>query len=826
MSKLILTHDSAPQQHQVHHFHYTLWPDFGSPPSTVEFNALVKQFSLFSDDRPILAHCSAGLGRTGVLVAVHTALECHKAGHKVDLPAIVRQMRRQRGGMIQTQEQYQFCYQALADALQSKRLQRVGSEPTMKSPQARSDRPFSEPTQGQDTPRTRRHKMYLQYNLPPPPVAPPPLLTESFSSSDPLLAPSPTPPPPTPASSPPENSLATSLISSPRASPTFPANVVAMTDLSPGNTATPFALSPLAGSPPAATPVAVPTQVNSLPASDKAGEDIVTSPPPPSSSPPPPISPMSPLEISPVPSKLPLVLLTPPPPIDDADMDEDDRILYQSRHPQAKPYKKEAAQELAKTGGLKETIGAASSNKANVGTKKSLTSTRVGGRKTLHQTTPPALLDSSQFSTLPPLPPLPTEQAPLFPAEPPSPVGSEALPSPPAPSQSQEQHTGELPQPPNSTEEPGFSLPEDSDSFSLDYRPRPAQKKDFKPKPLLNQPVPVPSGISRRTPLNLGGSQKPSSPFATDSSHKQHLHFGTSQELSAEKPPVQQLVPPETSQHSQLKSDAVENPLSHSRNLPSQEPTNLASVKSDGERSKRGVGKLNIPELFTAAASEQPPPTSKKIVNVRNGGTAPLVQETSSSQQASKQEPAILGARQPPESLVKPPITTQQDTHRTSQDTTRTSQNTTRTSQDTTRTSQDTTMTPQDTTGALQPTSQVETNTSVLDWVKRLEAGRRTHTTSSNPKPSDPVTETNKKISVASLINSKSAQPTPEFSKGMSSTNPKPSELGTPIAPLTNPKPHVSPVQAMSSADAQVISSTLSDEVQGSVAQLKRLFAS
>ena len=135
-------------------------------------------------------------------------------------------------------------------------------------------------------------------------------------------------------------------------------------------------------------------------------------------------------------------------------------------------------------------------------------------------------------------------------------------------------------------------------------------------------------------------------------------------------------------------------------------------------------------------------------------------------------------------------------------------------------------MTPQDTTGALQPTSQVETNTSVLDWVKRLEAGRRTHTTSSNPKPSDPVTETNKKISVASLINSKSAQPTPEFSKGMSSTNPKPSELGTPIAPLTNPKPHVSPVQAMSSADAQVISSTLSDEVQGSVAQLKRLFAS
>ena len=821
MSKLILTHDGEPQQHQVHHFHYTLWPDFGSPPSTVEFNALVKQFSLFFDDHPILAHCSAGLGRTGALVAVHTALECHKAGHKVDLPAIVRRMRRQRGGMVQTLEQYQFCYQAIADMLMSKRLQRVGSEPIMKSPQARSDRPFSEPTQqGHDTPRTRRHKMYLQHNLPPPPDAPPPLLvqqTESSSSSEPLLAPSPIPPPlpPTPKSPPPENNLlASPLISSPGASPTAPANMVAMTNLSPGNTATPFVLSLLAGSPSTATSVATPSQVDPPPASDKAsgGAVALQSPPPPSSSPPPPISP---LESSPVPSKLPLVLLTPPP-IDDVDMDEDDRILYQSRHPEAKPYKREA---VTKTIGLKETIGVVSSNRANVGTKKSLTSTRVGERKTLHQSTPPALLlDGSQISPQPPLPPLPTEQAPR-------PQENKALPSPPAPSQSQEQkHTGELPQPPSSTVEPGFSLPEDSDSFSLDYRPRPAQKKDSKPKPQQSQQASAPSGISRRTPLNLGGSQKPFSPLESNPSHKQHSHFGISQEPAAEnseKPPVQ-LVQSEAPQHSQLKSNALENPPSHDGNLTSQEPH--PAVKPDGDKSKRGVGKLNIPELFVAA-SERQPPTSKKIVSVRIGGIAPLVQEASSSQQTSKQEPAALGTRQP-ESLVKPSITTQQDTARSAQDTTRTSQDTTRTSEDTTRTSQDTTRTFQDTSGALQPTSQEEPNTAVLDWVKRLESGKRT--SPSIPKPSDPGA--NKKTSIASLINSKPIQPTPEFSKG---TNPKPSEpvpdevtKRTPVPSLTNPKPHIPVVQATSPADAAQSSSTISGEAQGTVAQLKRLFAS
>jgi len=47
--------------------------------------------------------CSAGVGRTGVLIGMLTACSCIEAGLAVDMLAIVRQMRDQRAILIQTQ---------------------------------------------------------------------------------------------------------------------------------------------------------------------------------------------------------------------------------------------------------------------------------------------------------------------------------------------------------------------------------------------------------------------------------------------------------------------------------------------------------------------------------------------------------------------------------------------------------------------------------------------------------------------------------------------------------------------------------------------------
>ena len=105
---------------EVTHYHFTGWPDFGTPRTPAGFVELVRCVGGASggEEGPILVHCSAGLGRSGVFVAVHSSLEVQSKGAgRIDLETTVREMRKQRGGMVQTAEQYRFCFEATAEAL-------------------------------------------------------------------------------------------------------------------------------------------------------------------------------------------------------------------------------------------------------------------------------------------------------------------------------------------------------------------------------------------------------------------------------------------------------------------------------------------------------------------------------------------------------------------------------------------------------------------------------------------------------------------------------------------------------------------------------------
>lgn len=197
-SKLLVSMEGNSEKRHLTHYHYTMWPDFGNPPVS-GFLDMVHKVGSSVKGKPIVVHCSAGLGRTGVFITVHTALECHRAKDKVEIEAIVRRIRQQREGMIQTLDQYRFCFVAVAEALAPEQLPRTESEPTRR-PRVKEARPFSEPPSDQDTPNTRRRKLYLQHAIPPPPPYPPP---PSDSEDESKLATTPPTSPPPPSTSPP-----------------------------------------------------------------------------------------------------------------------------------------------------------------------------------------------------------------------------------------------------------------------------------------------------------------------------------------------------------------------------------------------------------------------------------------------------------------------------------------------------------------------------------------------------------------------------------------------------------------------------------------------
>ena len=106
----------------VYHLHYSDWPDFGVPKSSKSIRALMSYANLYSDlgatqglAGPILAQCSAGIGRTGTFIAICVGITLIESQTMPDVAGIVAEMRNCRSGMVQTDAQYLFIYEALND---------------------------------------------------------------------------------------------------------------------------------------------------------------------------------------------------------------------------------------------------------------------------------------------------------------------------------------------------------------------------------------------------------------------------------------------------------------------------------------------------------------------------------------------------------------------------------------------------------------------------------------------------------------------------------------------------------------------------------------
>ncbi|XP_076090535.1 receptor-type tyrosine-protein phosphatase delta-like isoform X5 [Mytilus galloprovincialis] len=111
------------QSRTIRQFQFTDWPEQGVPKSGEGFIDFIGQVhktkEQFGQEGPICVHCSAGVGRTGVFITLSIVLERMRYEGVVDMFQTVKMLRTQRPAMVQTEDQYQFCYRAALEYLGS-----------------------------------------------------------------------------------------------------------------------------------------------------------------------------------------------------------------------------------------------------------------------------------------------------------------------------------------------------------------------------------------------------------------------------------------------------------------------------------------------------------------------------------------------------------------------------------------------------------------------------------------------------------------------------------------------------------------------------------
>ncbi|GAB1298717.1 Tyrosine-protein phosphatase non-receptor type 20 [Apodemus speciosus] len=111
---------STGKSHSVKHVQFTKWPDHGTPASVDFFIKYVRYVRKNHITGPLLVHCSAGVGRTGVFICVDVVFSAieknysfqHYEHSDPDEKAALRHDSNQ-------DEQYQFCYEIVLEVLQN-----------------------------------------------------------------------------------------------------------------------------------------------------------------------------------------------------------------------------------------------------------------------------------------------------------------------------------------------------------------------------------------------------------------------------------------------------------------------------------------------------------------------------------------------------------------------------------------------------------------------------------------------------------------------------------------------------------------------------------
>ncbi|KAK2173047.1 hypothetical protein NP493_908g02008 [Ridgeia piscesae] len=111
----LVSMEHGSEERHIRQMQYISWPDHGVPDDSSDFLHFVMRVrqNRIGMVEPTTVHCSAGIGRTGVLITMETAMCLMEANQPVYPLDIVRQMRDQRAMLIQTASQFKFVCDAI-----------------------------------------------------------------------------------------------------------------------------------------------------------------------------------------------------------------------------------------------------------------------------------------------------------------------------------------------------------------------------------------------------------------------------------------------------------------------------------------------------------------------------------------------------------------------------------------------------------------------------------------------------------------------------------------------------------------------------------------
>ncbi|CAH8542393.1 unnamed protein product [Schistosoma turkestanicum] len=120
--KLTDTRDG--ESRTIKQLQYIHWNEQGLPQTSESLIDLIGHVHKIKEqyhcnDGPITVHCSSGAGRTGLFITMCNVLERLRQESVVDMYQTVKLLRQQRVWMVQTEEQYRFCYTTTLDYLNS-----------------------------------------------------------------------------------------------------------------------------------------------------------------------------------------------------------------------------------------------------------------------------------------------------------------------------------------------------------------------------------------------------------------------------------------------------------------------------------------------------------------------------------------------------------------------------------------------------------------------------------------------------------------------------------------------------------------------------------